>query len=379
MIPIEELKPRRNVNQRRTRNAFWWYLLRNWNFIIHHLSTTNAHLLMIPIEELKLSHHPNSLLQNHLLMIPIEELKQGQRLVLSWYRILLMIPIEELKQNWTHSFCDVVYPFDDTYWGIETWLHRWFGSVCNRFWWYLLRNWNYGVSASTGKVDLLLMIPIEELKLRLASYHCSTLGFWWYLLRNWNKNTPSRLTSVCPFDDTYWGIETALPGVLWALPLLLMIPIEELKPSRNAWCTGRRRPFDDTYWGIETYNTLKGDVKCFVLLMIPIEELKLSRNRCRRLIWRLLMIPIEELKPGSDGTGSGRETAFWWYLLRNWNFRFIRTSHVEYRLLMIPIEELKPNFMNRFHAGLNTFDDTYWGIETTVRLHMRHTNTTLLR
>ena len=60
--------------------------------------------------------------------------------------------------------------------------------------------------------------------------------------------------------------------------LLLMIPIEELKPI-----------------------SITGDAKDLELLMIPIEELKLRNLQCLSIFASLLMIPIEELKPVSDG------------------------------------------------------------------------------
>ena len=191
------------------RLTFWWYLLRNWNF----------------------------------LLIFFHRRKHS----------LLMIPIEELKLRTVHHVCAAGWTFDDTYWGIETVYVVDFVETQKRFWWYLLRNWNC------------LWFPVFSL----------AVFFWWYLLRNWNRDFPHNLS---------------------ARSLLLMIPIEELKH------------------GFEKFGVQ---------------------------VFHLLMIPIEELKP--------------WWLLR---------LTAQTMLLMIPIEELKRRNGNNVSVSCSAFDDTYWGIET---------------
>ena len=185
---------------------------------------------MIPIEELKLNSHRIVCSVRRLLMIPIEELKP---IFVMWMikRItLLMIPIEELKhglsmldnvqlsfwwyllRNWNsfinHAAQSGFESFDDTYWGIETGPTPCAFLISDSFWWYLLRNWNCSKEKSFWWRMGLLMIPIEELKLRFTGFCGLFLFFWWYLLRNWN------------FHHTGFNI---------VKPFLLMIPIEELK------------------------------------------------------------------------------------------------------------------------------------------------------
>ena len=65
-----------------------------------------------------------------------------------WHRIrprnsLLMIPIEELKLPIYKNIPCRISSFDDTYWGIETKFYESFSRWIEHFWWYLLRNWNY--------------------------------------------------------------------------------------------------------------------------------------------------------------------------------------------------------------------------------------------
>ena len=187
----------------------------------------------------------------------------------------------------------------------------------------------------------LLMIPIEELKLNAHQANRCHHPLLMIPIEELKLNCSS-MPAICKetFDDTYWGIETALtafPVLLptsfwwyllrnwnllqspwqWHRARLLMIPIEELKhhcsrcscqPIIFWWYLLRNWnsamdataptafAFDDTYWGIETLTICNATV-VFHLLMIPIEELK-----------RL----CESLRAGS--------APFWWYLLRNWNF-----------------------------------------------------------
>ena len=231
-----------------------------------------------------------------------------------------MIPIEELKLAILAELEGVSVAFDDTYWGIETFLIYQDLRLRFSFWWYLLRNWNTQSSQiyirNSGFWWYLLRNWNQLWRHRLPRSNT----FWWYLLRNWNlqpagrENKRRKLLMIpieelklvfvdafalpaTPFDDTYWGIETRCRCISWH----------------------RILPFDDTYWGIET--------KVSQPIVFPIHK--------------LLMIPIEELKPRS--LRQHRQAwDFWWYLLRNWNSNR-QTEYLQHcNLLMIPIEELKP-------------------------------------
>ena len=239
---------------------------------------------------------------------------------------------------------------------------------------------------------MLLMIPIEELKLEIQHSCLSAVLFWWYLLRNWNLIVLVAQRIDIAFDDTYWGIET---------PLWLSIVPRSTSFDDTYWGIETMRmilhwlamqSFDDTYWGIETIlGWLYGRIARLLmipieelkpgrsvrtlrnpqLLMIPIEELKhmtLFPHRGQDMV--LLMIPIEELKPVHSANISTQRAAFWWYLLRNWNspllYGFVLSgcfwwyllrnwNSVRFPtcpanwLLMIPIEELK-----RIHVSPST-------------------------
>ena len=137
MIPIEELKQCQN-NRFRCQKS----------------------LLMIPIEELKRCHYAEGKEKSvwtfddtywgiethfrrwrrssfrHLLMIPIEELKLNRQTASFGSINLLMIPIEELKHSVIEFGSPVVVTFDDTYWAIHYknlrfCLDDWAIQVCN--------------------------------------------------------------------------------------------------------------------------------------------------------------------------------------------------------------------------------------------------------
>ena len=211
--------------------VFWWYLLRNWNWIGY--------------------------------MIKMEKLN------------LLMIPIEELKRRAWCGCSDKHIAFDDTYWGIETQsIIDDYNSTCTNFWWYLLRNWN---SVPWGQVwypSAFWWYLLRNWNSYRCLIHLIPQSFWWYLLRNWNRLLPDRRYAFPSFDDTYWGIETqiardvtvtaiAFDDTYWGI---------ETGNARQAWQPHgifwwyllrnwnfsaqfffyKFCPFDDTYWGIET-------------------------------------------------------------------------------------------------------------------------------
>ena len=301
MIPIEELK-HWIFAVFKPNHWFWWYLLRNWNSIADQhkpgrkrfddtywgietlisrevimekptgfddtywgIETTfrsafqcRALVLMIPIEELKLITTAQAAnLLVGVLMIPIEELKLISSNDCKLFFSVLMIPIEELKLQSLIIGYKFVFAF----------------------WWYLLRNWNRNFRCDSSRLVCLFwwyLLRNWNLK-KSASMYDPSVRFWWYLLRNWNL----------------WSLHFQHSG-----EFVLMIPIEELKPG----CIRAR--------GSLTW-----------VLMIPIEELKHRRNICRRSVCA-----------GFDDTYWGIETsfqpwkvemqsAFWWYLLRNWNPR----------------------------------------------------------
>ena len=354
MIPIEELKlSRRDVLEN---TAIMPFDDTYWGIETQRCPEWCAwfHLLMIPIEELKLLNLLRCrVLNDTLLMIPIEELKPSLGptffLLFSfwWYllrnwnlvtrirQMLTQHPFDDtywgIETNINHcqlrfqisfddtywgietlhqsvSFCFSFLPFDDTYWGIETCMPR---GGCNRpdgFWWYLLRNWN---------------LP--------AAWIWRTFrNFWWYLLRNWNSENSSTATLTSTFDDTYWGIETSdvLTDCIHSLGFWWYL-------LRN-WnccsiCAGRfgGHTFDDTYWGIETLLISKTRVPQAIFWWY------LLRN------WNLVSL-----------LSSSKRSSFWWYLLRNWNSSSPCTSSTAEILLMIPIEELKPGLSGQY--GIST-------------------------
>ena len=297
---------------------FWWYLLRNWN----------------PVRLCMLAYVPS-----------FDDTYWGIETVLG-------IPV-----------FDKLHPFDDTYWGIETSSANL--STCSTviFWWYLLRNWNCQMACFPPCSASFWWYLLRNWNPHQQGLWYWKSRFWWYLLRNWNWLSGANcFRGHHPFDDTYWGIETPPNRIPPACPLLLMIPIEELKPA----------------FVVVTYLTLE-------LLMIPIEELKLwwsrqagcifrfwwyllrnwnsSESTWHRSAWSLLMIPIEELKLFGVNRPAGWPALlmipieelkhnhflqqfpfgfiFWWYLLRNWNADAKASGEFDGALLMIPIEELK--------------------------------------
>ena len=191
MIPIEELKLY-CCAQVSSRRHFWWYLLRNWNLTSlntkyhparsfddtywgietykHQIHSAAGFLLMIPIEELKLTILPSpSSCRSLLLMIPIEELKLAPHIRICAVRLPFDDTYWGIETRSAVFPCCLLPPFDDTYWGIET------------------------KSCQTAFLSIiLLMIPIEELKRAKPAPTSSTAAFWWYLLRNWNKFYPWR-------------------------------------------------------------------------------------------------------------------------------------------------------------------------------------------
>ena len=157
-----------------------------------------------------------------------------------------MIPIEELKpcsRMWTLTkYCDFWWYL------LRNWnkRHQCNVSCAKSFWWYLLRNWNPKMSAES------LMF---------------SQTFWWYLLRNWNcLLLTDRQQKPWSFDDTYWGIETAVSLGLDGFHGLLMIPIEELKHVFANIIPRLSDTFDDTYWGIETNSACGPASLCNVIL-----------------------------------------------------------------------------------------------------------------
>ena len=142
-------------------------------------------------------------------MIPIEELKPVRNDGDIPAGFLLMIPIEELKHAFLPHLPAVQYPFDDTYWGIET------------------------------------------LELAPAIFVFETFDDTYWGIETW---VGVIFSGHClSFDDTYWGIETCSSGDCNAVGIqLLMIPIEELKLVSTQHMRAFSEPFDDTYWGIET-------------------------------------------------------------------------------------------------------------------------------
>ena len=143
--------------------------------------------------------------------------------------------------------------FDDTYWGIET----------------------YAPSVDDDG-NLLLMIPIEELKQRCIPH----IAAWHRLLMipieelkptRWNDFTIMCMLLMIPIEEL-----KLVPAVRWELAQnLLMIPIEELKLEAgklNMNCLKR------SFW----WYLLRNWNACLILIVAVCE--------------RLLMIPIEELK-----------------------------------------------------------------------------------
>ena len=275
MIPIEELKLILQTGCTTSIAAFWWYLLRNWN-PGNHSSTKQSNFFWWYL--LRNWNNPSdfTVFQN---ILPFDDTYWGIETVSVVHfeetQKLLMIPIEELKPAVFAIYNASCTSFDDTYWGIETrflrvsafWIinfwwyllrnwnpHPWPPTkmILQSFWWYLLRNWNSEMRASPVHPEMLLMIPIEELKHynnaagqledmllmipieELKPFTCPSSSknipsFWWYLLRNWNKEATPWTKSCWAFDDTYWGIETNYISYNNPWVLLLMIPIEELK------------------------------------------------------------------------------------------------------------------------------------------------------
>ena len=277
--------------------AFWWYLLRNWNSAIKPKKVPIKLLLMIPIEELKHRKNPLAsltklyfwwyLLRNW----NLQDYDNTNRAPPFWWYLL---------RNWNPSAgCNLPQhsAFDDTYWGIETTLLWWSASarrtfddtywgietpnLCiisnsrSLFWWYLLRNWNTGaILLSTAILttfdDTYWGIETIQRGQRAGIYQ----HFWWYLLRNWNSLR--RRKPYCLAQPFWWYLLRNWNDAISGLQKhLLMIPIEELKPG-------------------ETSITIDHSI---CLLMIPIEELKRDNDLVRQVDLRcVLMIFIEKTK-----------------------------------------------------------------------------------
>ena len=166
-----------------------------------------------------------------------------------------MIPLQNWNSNRQTEYLQHC-TFDDTYWGIETHTIQARYHSPNTFWWYLLRNWNNRKLSSTKAGRLyfwwyLLRNWNWQRHDGLVQQPC----FWWYLLRNWNrisqydtiKNNAQLL--MIPIEE----LKLRSMDGMDATDPLLMIPIEELKLRQSFSLVWRDfLAFDDTYWGIET-------------------------------------------------------------------------------------------------------------------------------
>ena len=218
-------------------------------------------------------------------------------------------------------------------------------SHFNGFWWYLLRNWNSNVFSSSSLSAAFWWYLLRNWNLCAQPRAQRTLSFWWYLLRNWNTAAPRyRLVRSAAFDDTYWGIETRLSDSLLRAYIA----------------------FDDTYWGIET-SLLNAFLCRNFLLMIPIEELKRPYRHPRQMRYCSFDDTYWGIETRARPSRAWRMICFWWYLLRNWNITIISQFNTQkcfwWYLLRNWNQQQKPR-----RCKEKTFDDTYWGIETSFNL-----------
>ena len=320
MIPIEELKLQ-CIYELCLPRSFWWYLLRNWNLCAQPRAQRTLSFWWYLLRNWNAAMYPGGDASDIFWWYLLRNWNASALVHLGlwcrfwWYLLRNWNPDSSdcspvclifwwyLLRNWNSIVQSkriaVAGSFDDTYWGIETlkllllglrnggfwWylLRNWnssqlyAGNSPRIFWWYLLRNWNRRSAVIVFPTIRLLMIPIEELKLGPTSYRCSTLAL---LMIPIEELKPSIFLEyallVSPFDDTYWGIETAS----W-------------RPVRNRI----QGSFDDTYWGIETKHPVQP---------VPVH------GSFDDTYWGIeTTMPVRTIMI--------RCASFWWYLLRNWN------------------------------------------------------------
>ena len=239
IVPIEELKPlgREKIVYRdrsfdrtywgietgqkwhhsdKLSPAFWSYLLRNWNLAWSSRSMVSPSCFDRTYWGIETFVYNRKLNQARLqvLIVPIEELKLGNGKCLPFLKRaqVLIVPIEELKPIFRHCPFLPSFRFDRTYWGIETWKSHITSIPRSRFdrtYWgietykkaSLIWRWIWVLivpieelklrlhESAKGIFELVLIVPIEELKPASRYRQAAGFGpFWSYLLRNWNRS-----------------------------------------------------------------------------------------------------------------------------------------------------------------------------------------------